>query len=55
MKQKTDWESVTETMHTNGHALIPNLLSDEQCEMLKSEYNNPDAYRKTVVMKCYQY
>ncbi|MBX3257136.1 MAG: 2OG-Fe(II) oxygenase [Chitinophagaceae bacterium] len=53
--ENTDWQSVTETMHTNGYAIIPNLLSDEQCESLKSEYNNPNAYRKTVVMERYRF
>lgn len=53
--QNTDWENITETMHQNGYAVIPNLLSDEQCEMLKSEYNNPNAYRKTVVMERYRF
>lgn len=53
--QNTDWENITETMHQNGYAVIPNLLSDEQCEMLKSEYNNPNTYRKTVVMERYRF
>lgn len=53
--ENTDWQSVTETMHTNGCAIISNLLSDEQCELLKSEYSNPNAYRKTVVMERYRF
>jgi len=53
--QNTDWQNVTEIMHTNGYAVITKLLSDEQCEMLKSEYNNPYAYRKTVVMERYRF
>lgn len=53
--EHTDWQSITETMNTNGHVVIPNLLSDEQCEILKSEYYNPNAYRKTVVMERYRF
>lgn len=53
--ENTDWQNITETMHTNGYAIIPDLLSDEQCERLKSEYNNPTAYRKTVVMARYRF
>ncbi|WP_344975953.1 2OG-Fe(II) oxygenase [Compostibacter hankyongensis] len=53
--QKTDWQSITEIMHTNGYAIIPNLLSDKQCEMLITGYNNPNAYRKTVVMERYRF
>ncbi len=53
--EHTDWQSITETMYQNGYAIIPNLLSDEQCEILESEYDNPNAYRKTVVMERYRF
>jgi len=53
--QETDWEIVANEMHQNGFAILPNLLSDEQCEILKAEYNNPNAYRKTVVMERYSF
>ncbi|MCQ9638951.1 2OG-Fe(II) oxygenase [Chryseobacterium sp. WG14] len=46
----TDWHSITEAMHQNGYAVIRNLLSDEDCELLKSNYNHSESYRKTVVM-----
>ena len=48
--ETANWQSITETMNQNGYACIPKLLSDEQCETLKSEYNTPNLYRKTVVM-----
>ncbi|WP_366143266.1 2OG-Fe(II) oxygenase [Soonwooa sp.] len=53
--QNADWQNITEKMHANGYAIIQNLLSDEQCETLKSEYNNSKAYRKTVVMERYRF
>jgi hypothetical protein len=53
--ENTDWQSITERMHQNGYAILPNLLSDEQCEALKAAYNNPTAYRKTVVMERYRF
>lgn len=53
--QNVDWQSITDKMHTKCYAIIPNLLSDDECEMLKSEYNNSNAYRKTVVMKRYRF
>jgi hypothetical protein len=53
--ENADWQGITDTMHHNGYAIIPGLLSDEQCEKLKSGYNNPDAYRKTVVMERYRF
>ncbi|MGL5234784.1 MAG: 2OG-Fe(II) oxygenase [Empedobacter falsenii] len=53
--ESTDWQSITEEMHQNGYAIIPNLLSHEQCEALKANYNNPNTYRKTVVMARYRF
>lgn len=51
----TNWHSVTEAMHQKGYAIIPKLLSDEQCEELKVSYDRPDRYRKTVVMERYRF
>lgn len=48
--ENTDWQQLTETMHKNGYAVIPNLLSDNECEQLKSNYDHSALYRKTVVM-----
>lgn len=51
----TDWESVTENMHQNGYAIIPNLLSNEACELLKAGYSDATAYRKTVIMERHRF
>lgn len=48
--ERIDWQNVTETLHQNGYAVIPGFLSDNECEALKSDYDNVDLYRKTVVM-----
>lgn len=48
--KNTDWQNITEAMHQNGYALIPNLLSDDECDSLISNYSQSDLYRKTVVM-----
>lgn len=50
-----NWESITESMHENGFAIISNLLTDTQCEQLKSEYPTESLYRKTVVMERYRF
>src|SRR5689334_21823683 len=44
-----------EEMHGKGFALIPNILTNGQCEELKKEYANPDLYRKTVMMERYRF
>lgn len=53
--ENTDWNVLTETMHQNGHALIPELLTNSQCEELKASYGDPDAYRKTVHMERHRF
>lgn len=50
-----NWQNITEEMHDKGFAIIPKLLSSNQCTELISEYNNPNAYRKTVVMERYRF
>lgn len=48
--ESIDWGNITESMHQNGYAIIQNLLSEEQCELLKANYDNSTLYRKTVTM-----
>ena len=50
-----NWENTTEEMHDKGFAIVPNLLTNEQCEALKENYNNPESFRKTVVMERYRF
>jgi hypothetical protein len=50
-----NWEAITEAMHQNGYAVVPQLLLPEQCDELKASYNAPDAYRKTVAMERYRF
>jgi hypothetical protein len=53
--EKNNWENVTREMHINGFAIIPDLLTDEQCEDLKAGYANSNLYRKTVIMERYRF
>lgn len=50
-----NWQFITDEMHEKGFAVIPKLLSSEQCSELISEYINPTIYRKTVVMERYRF
>ena len=51
----TDWRMVRDCLNNKGHAIISELLTDEQCEVLKSAYEQKDFYRKTVVMERYRF
>jgi uncharacterized protein len=53
--EKVDWSVFTETMHEKGYAIIPNILTDLECEELKNAYENTELYRKTVVMERYRF
>jgi hypothetical protein len=50
-----NWQNIAEEMHEKGFAIIPKFLTGEQCTELINEYNNPNAYRKTVVMERYRF
>ncbi|MCU4392598.1 2OG-Fe(II) oxygenase [Acinetobacter courvalinii] len=53
--QATDWERITEQIHHQGFALIEQVLSTEQCELLQQLYQQPELYRKTVDMQRYRF
>ncbi|MCJ7932212.1 MAG: 2OG-Fe(II) oxygenase [Chryseobacterium sp.] len=48
--KSADWPDITETMHQKGYVVISSLLSDHECEILRSSYEDSGLYRKTVVM-----
>lgn len=50
-----DWQRVTESMHDQGYAVLKNILTAEDCAGLISNYQNPDGYRKTVMMERYRF
>ncbi|WP_257670933.1 2OG-Fe(II) oxygenase [Parapedobacter tibetensis] len=52
---QTDWNIVTDEMHEKGFAIIPKFLTEKQCNELIQGYDNPNAYRKTVVMERYRF
>ena len=53
--RRADWDGARESLHRHGYALIPGILSDEECEMLKADYAATGLYRKTVVMERYRF
>jgi hypothetical protein len=50
-----DWQNVSSSMHERGFALVPKLLTDAECDELIADYDNPDLYRKKVVMERYRF
>lgn len=52
---KVDWSLVEESLHAKGYALVPSLLTSDECDGLKGLYNKPSGYRKTVIMERYRF
>jgi uncharacterized protein len=50
-----NWGIIAEEMHEKGYAIIPRFLNQAQCEELKSTYDEPGIFRKTVVMERYRF
>jgi uncharacterized protein len=58
IKQKInsiDWNSIMEDMNDKGYALIPHLITSSHCQKLINNYNDPNIYRKTVIMERYRF
>lgn len=45
-----DWQMVSEQMHEKGLAIVPQILSDEDCRLLINNYGNQYYYRKTITI-----
>ncbi|MES3018295.1 MAG: 2OG-Fe(II) oxygenase [Bacteroidota bacterium] len=50
-----DWNAVQDELNLKGYAVLPKLITSEQCESLIADYDNPKIYRKTVVMERYRF
>ncbi|GAA2090858.1 2OG-Fe(II) oxygenase [Actinomadura alba] len=50
-----DWASVTEEVDEYGCALLPRLLTPEQCRWLADRYDESDRFRSTVDMRRHRF
>ncbi|WP_417319745.1 2OG-Fe(II) oxygenase [Emcibacter sp.] len=50
-----DWQHISDCLNETGYAHVPGFLADELCEALIEGYDNPDGYRKTVVMERHRF
>jgi hypothetical protein len=48
-------ESFLDELNCNGYAILKNVLPEEDCRWLISQYSNPDLYRKTINMERYRF
>ncbi|RRB02776.1 2OG-Fe(II) oxygenase [Larkinella rosea] len=50
-----NWEEAHTSLNENGFFVLPQVVSPEECQQLIATYDEPDAFRKTVVMERYGY
>ncbi|RYU95664.1 2OG-Fe(II) oxygenase [Emticicia agri] len=53
--ENLDWSLHTESLNKKGYAVLPEILSDQQCKQLATSYNDNTLYRSTIDMKRYQF
>jgi hypothetical protein len=53
--QQTNWETVTDSMHDKGYAVIRGILDGAECKQLVNQYPAEGIYRKTIQMEHHGY
>lgn len=49
------WDETYLSLHSNGNAVIPSILSKQDCEDLRKQYSNEPIYRSTINMQRYRF
>ncbi|MEJ7645072.1 MAG: 2OG-Fe(II) oxygenase [Chryseolinea sp.] len=50
-----DWNTVYEGLNNRGYAVIPEVLSTQECIHLSTMYDDPQLYRNTINMQRYRF
>ncbi|MGC3947876.1 MAG: 2OG-Fe(II) oxygenase [Chryseolinea sp.] len=50
-----DWKSITTKLHDVGFAIVPEVLSKAECDILIEDYDADHTYRKTISMERYRF
>lgn len=50
-----NWQNIADDLHDKGYAIVPSFLPTEDCANLIGQFDNPQSYRKTVVMERYRF
>nr|WP_299382681.1 2OG-Fe(II) oxygenase [Allomuricauda sp.] len=55
MKFTWNREFLQEELSQKGYVIVENVINDNECKQLISNFNDPQMYRKTVVMERYRF
>ena len=50
-----NWETITDSLHARGYAIIPGAITAIECNSLIQQYSDKELYRKTIVMERYRF
>jgi hypothetical protein len=50
-----DWDGATASLNEHGYALLPEVLSGDECRQLIAAYKDENLYRKTIPMERYRF
>ncbi|RFS15806.1 2OG-Fe(II) oxygenase [Emticicia sp. C21] len=53
--ENLNWSLHTESLHEKGYAVLPKILTEEECTQLAASYDDNMLYRNTINMKRYQF
>lgn len=53
--ESIDKDALVNTMNENGYVILNNILTNAQCDALINSYEQPELYRKTVIMERYRF
>lgn len=45
------WPEIADHLNEKGFAVVPGILSNEDCANLIQQYSQPEIYRKTISME----
>jgi uncharacterized protein len=53
--RETDWQAVSTALDERGHAILPNLISADECNTLVAMYDEDQPFRSRVIMARHGY
>ncbi len=53
--ENLDWSQHAEHLNEKGYAVLPKILSDDECNQLANSYDDASLYRSVINMKRYQF
>jgi uncharacterized protein len=53
--REKDWSTAAGNLHREGYALVPFVLTWQECDALIGAYNETNRYRKTISMERYRF